>query len=459
MLPTGSVKVRDLQWVGDHHLIVIKSTTATVDGVIGPRNEYFLAVDVNLATGNSQPLLNGVGDGKTETMNIIGALPEARTIKGRPIAFLVGTAFANMRGVYALFRVDLDSRTTRLVAQGNPDTEDWLLDADGEIAARVDYAQRSGRWTLWTRRGDRLVKSMDETRLLDPPQLRGFGRSADTVMIEMPDGDARSYREVALGDDAPSAPVAALAGAGLIVDPVTHLVIGSSRDDGMAVDYRFLAEPDQRLWQAVQRAFPNAVVSVESWSDDRRMLVLRVEGAAAGAGYYVLDTAAHKAGWLADEYAGLAPDDLGKVSTITYKAADGLAIPAFLTLPPERRKRPACRSSSCRTAAPASTTRPGSTGGRRRSPRAAPPSFSPNIAGRRATAKPSTRPATANGAARCRPICPTASPSSPPTGRSTPNACASSAAATAAMPHWPGSACSTAFIAAPSASPARPICA
>ncbi len=333
-LPTGTVKVRALQWVGDHHLIVTKSTTADIAGTTGPRHEYALAVDINLATGKAQPLLSGVGDNTTETLNTIAALPEARTIKGRPVAFLVGTAFANMRGIHALFRADLDSRTTRMVAQGNVDTEDWLLDADGEIAARVDYVERSGRWSLWTRRGDPFVKSMEDTRPLDPPELKGFGRSATTVMVATRDDDDWSYREIALGGDTPSPPVTALAGAGLIVDPTTHLVIGGHRDAGLAVDYTFLAEPDQRLWRAVRHAFPDAVVRIESWSDDRRTLVLRVEGKAAGAAYFLLDTVHHKADWLANEYQGIDAADLGEVRQIVYKATDGLAIPAFLTLPP-----------------------------------------------------------------------------------------------------------------------------
>ena len=101
----------------------------------------------------------------------------------------------------------------------------------------------------------------------------------------------------------------------------------------MNVAYRFLADADQRQWAAVRRAFPDAVVRIETWSDDRSKLILKVEGKTAGAAYYMLDAATKHADWLAIEYTTIEPDDIGETRAIEYKAADGLTIPAYLTLP------------------------------------------------------------------------------------------------------------------------------
>ncbi len=332
-VPAGAAKIRSLQWAGDHHLLITRSATAEVSGLTGPKREWSLALDLDLVTHKLVPLLQGEVFGVDEKLNTISGAPDIRVIAGRPVAFVVGTTFVDHTGVRTLFRIDLDSRQTHLAAKGSVWTDDWLLDDGGAIIARVDSDERTGRWQLWTRRGDRLTKSMEDAHPLDSPELIGLGRSRDTVMVEIHDGEEWSYHELALGSDQMSAAIPALGGAGLVLDPKTRVVIGASHHDGLRVDYEFLAEPDRRLWKLVTRAFPDATVHIESWSDDRRKLILKVEGKAAGAAYYTLDTVTRHADWLANEYAAIEPDDLGETRAIDYQAADGLTIPAYLTLP------------------------------------------------------------------------------------------------------------------------------
>ncbi len=45
----GEIKVRDLQWAGSNHLIITTSSTGLVQGLSGPREEWYLATDLNLA--------------------------------------------------------------------------------------------------------------------------------------------------------------------------------------------------------------------------------------------------------------------------------------------------------------------------------------------------------------------------------------------------------------------------
>ncbi len=334
-LPVGTAKVRDLSWAGDHHLILTRSTTAQVTGLTGPKREWLLAIDVDLARHRTRPLLEGVGNGDVETMNTVGAVPEIRMIEGKPFAFATGFSFPSGTGVRTLFRADLDGRATKVAATGNENTEGFLIDAAGTIVARSDYIERNGHWLLWTRRGGSLVKSMEASDLIDSPSLIGFGRTPGTAIVETRVDDDWGYREVAFGGE-PSAPLAEMAGASLVRDPVSHLVIGTVRQDGLKVDYTFFGTEDQKLWRGVAKAFPGSVVRVEAWSDDRKKLVLRVEGGAVGAAFYLLDVGTKRAEFLNDEYDGIGPEDIGAVKAIEYKAADGLAIPAFLTLPPGR---------------------------------------------------------------------------------------------------------------------------
>ena len=327
-------KIRALQWAGGNHLLITQSTTAEVLGLSGPKREYLLVSDLNVTTGKMTALLNGGVDNKTEKLNTIVGEPMVRTVKGRVIAYLPGVTFVSSQGVVTLFSVDLDSHRTSQIAVGNTDTDEFLVDAGGVLVARVDYAQRSGRWTLFTGLGGRLNKTMEDVHPVDSPWLAGFGRTPGMVMVGLHDDDDTAFGEIALGSDTAPAVVPVLANGSLITDPATGVTIGSSRHSDLGVDYHFLDPADTALWAKVARGFGTAVVQLESWSDDRKTMILKVEGQKFGAAYYLLDVATRHAAWLVDEYAAIQPDDLGEKRSLHYAAADGTDIPAYLTLPP-----------------------------------------------------------------------------------------------------------------------------
>ncbi len=330
----GLAKVRALQWAGDDHLLLTRSTTAEVTGLTGPKREYFLVADFNLATVKLTPLLQtSVGD-KVQRMNTINGEPMVRMVKGRAVAFLPGVTFPSSEGVLTLFAVDLDAQRTREIAVGSTDTNEFLVGPDGSVVARVDYNQRAGRWTLSTARGATMVKSMDDTRPLDSPWLAGFGRTTGSVLVGSYDDDDTAYREVPLGATAPSPSLPELANATPVTDPRTGVTIGASHHEDLSVEYDFLDPADAALWARVKRGFGSAVVHLESWSDDRTKIILRAEGKVHGAAYFLLDVPGKRATWLANEYAEIDPEDLGEKRSIHYPAADGTDIPAYLTLPP-----------------------------------------------------------------------------------------------------------------------------
>ena len=156
------------------------------------------------------------------------------------------------------------------------------------------------------------------------------------MLVAVSDDSHEDFHPLTLGGTTLDPALATMRDGEPVLDPATGRTIGNVRDDGQVVRYAFLAPTDATLWAKVLRAFPKAVVRLASWSDDRRQIVLRVEGKAFGAAYYLLDTKGYRAAPLADEYAGITGQDLAEQTTIQYPAGDGLAIPAFLTLPPGR---------------------------------------------------------------------------------------------------------------------------
>jgi len=330
----GEAKIRALQWAGENHLLLTRSTTADILGITGPKREWWMTIDLNLKTRKLMPLLGLGTDDKEEKLNVIAGKPMVRTVAGRTMAYVAGITFPAHEGLLTLFAVDLDARRTRQVATGNVDTQEFLVDAGGGVTARVDYNQHAGRWTVYTGRAGRLTRSFDDVHPVDSPWLAGFGRTAGSVLVGQEDDDDTVYREVALGGTAASPPVAEFADATPIADPRTGVAIGSSRLTELGVEHRFLDPADAATWARVKRGFGDAVVHLESWSDDRKTMILRVEGGQFGAAYFVLDVASRHASWLANEYTELDPEVLGAKTAFHYAAADGTSIPAYLTLPP-----------------------------------------------------------------------------------------------------------------------------
>jgi dipeptidyl aminopeptidase/acylaminoacyl peptidase len=58
-----------------------------------------------------------------------------------------------------------------------------------------------------------------------------------------------------------------------------------------------------------------------------------VDSATEGPGYALVDLATRKADWLGARYEKVLPEDLAKVQAVRFKAADGLDLSGYLTLP------------------------------------------------------------------------------------------------------------------------------
>jgi dipeptidyl aminopeptidase/acylaminoacyl peptidase len=83
-------------------------------------------------------------------------------------------------------------------------------------------------------------------------------------------------------------------------------------------------------------AFPG--LSAHAISEDvaRDAVIVAVEGPRKPTTYYMLDRTSHVASLIGKTYPHLDENDLGEVKPYPYTARDGLAIPAYLTLPPGR---------------------------------------------------------------------------------------------------------------------------
>jgi dipeptidyl aminopeptidase/acylaminoacyl peptidase len=328
----GTTKLRGVQWAGMDHVLITTSSTADVNGLTGPKREYLMAFDYNLVTKKQRLLL----DGEDGAMNVVLGAPVVRFIDGVPFAFAQGVYFVDNYGQNTLYKINLKTGSTRRMdIGGTDDTDEWLVSPEGQPLAQSLYDQKQGAWSLkikaergWTI-ADRAVSKMGSRG------LSGLGRDGHSVLVwfdEEGDEDKTLLREYALDGTHVTIP-----GSGDF-DSLIHAPDGSSLVGAFALvgddrRYTFFDAKLQASWNAVVKAFPGDQVSLASWSDDKRRLVVEVDSPTLGQAYALVDLNAKSARYLSEVYLDLTPDGVSKVEPIKYKAADGLEITGYLTLP------------------------------------------------------------------------------------------------------------------------------
>src|SRR6185436_891794 len=87
-------------------------------------------------------------------------------------------------------------------------------------------------------------------------------------------------------------------------------------------------------------SFPNSMIKVVSSTADLKKYTVYVEGGDDPAGaFYLVDLVEPSISKINNRYPQLKPSDVAATQLITYKARDGLTIPAYLTVPPGRQAK------------------------------------------------------------------------------------------------------------------------
>lgn len=329
---TGDVKVRHVRWADDRRLLVVTSVTAAPMDLINSRREWYMGFIFDVQTKKILPMLRDV----QYAMNTIFDMPIVRTVNGEPMVFVQGMKLGGGEGHLSLYRIDLDNARSRLIAEGTLHTRDWVVGVDGEPLALENYEASSGRWSLRmkaTRAGWREVVSAKAA--IDRPYVLGLGRTADTVLYAGPTADENdwAWREASLNETASSTPIAFNGEQGAIRAPSDGRLIGVMRRKGDTVTAEYFDPVDARNWRAVVAAFPGDRVSLESWSYDRRKIIVSVDSPTQGPAYAYVDIDTRAAKWLGSSYGDLEEKDIAEQRPISYRAADGLELTGYLTLP------------------------------------------------------------------------------------------------------------------------------
>ncbi len=324
----GNVRVSAMRWAGDNRLLLtVLGTERFAAGVEIP---FLRLIAVDAATGNSR-----IMDRKSRGLfagDVLYADPTGR--------WALVASQDDIFSYPSVKRVDLETGATTLVEKARTGVWDWYADEQGVVRAGV--ANEGRRWTVWYRDAARqplqAVKGKfpkDDDSSVD---RFIFGRGAKSWVVT----NERSGRFGVYKYDFANRQV------GDVVfehpkNDVDDITYDTLTGEITAIEYHddrprtVWLDPELKALQAkVDKALPGAVNTLVDWSDDHNR-VLVWSGSAADPGHYLLlDRKAAKMHSLFETYAQVPEALLAPVTAITYRARDGLELPAYLTLPKGR---------------------------------------------------------------------------------------------------------------------------
>jgi dipeptidyl aminopeptidase/acylaminoacyl peptidase len=343
---TGGLKLRTAMWADDRVVVLGVSVTATARFTNGRRYEFLRYLTIDRETGATGMLLT---EGRTW---VTGSRLLGRSASGNGNLVMsvydfdptlvraeTGTRIRDKGRddgqAYTAFEVSAHTGEVRRLFRGSPFTIDWLLDASGNIVARLDRQSPGERRIVLARRGNEFVE---------------IGTSGDSALdMEAVSADGKSILAVTSnGGERVKLWSIPLDGSGMTVlreNPqadVADVLTDPFDGKALAVIYNGGDQPVEWLdatagkrTAALARALKAPRVTPIDRSADGKRVLYSISGPSTPRSYYLVDYATGKAEVVGESYPRLSGVALGEVRQVDYAARDGTRIPAYLTLPPQ----------------------------------------------------------------------------------------------------------------------------
>ncbi|MGA0606813.1 alpha/beta hydrolase family protein [Phenylobacterium sp. VNQ135] len=345
-LRLGDVETVSIDWAGDNYAIA----RIAVWEKVGPRNDYRFERNVAVKPDGKVASYLLMSDGLSQylvSQPVVGVVTEPKPqviVRGLTLAAKpegdINTRFARKGGdgnplIAALFTVDPSTGRGRQIEKGDFDTEGWDVDLKGEARVMLSVDELNGRVSIRGRPKGSRTWALLRIEGPNEPVFAYLGYSdpedAAYIRIDTPQGGQIMRYRLAGGAPEPVGAPVADANTWLVWDSQRATPIGVARS-GKPVEW---SDQDFAAASAtLTRAFKGKTVSIVSWSKDRTRMLAQVEGMDTPPTWYLFDRPRKEISPIGEAYPELAGAKLGRTTFLSYKARDGLEIPAYFTLPP-----------------------------------------------------------------------------------------------------------------------------
>ncbi|MGC6330325.1 alpha/beta hydrolase family protein [Rhizorhabdus sp. FW153] len=340
--PLNDTKLRDIRWAGEDMVMAITSAAEDLDPEYTvAKTEIFGAIIVS--TEGKPPQL--VFGRNPAIIHAIFGQRGIRRIGGDWLGYFGGIElksslnrgrFTFDHGRPALFAVDLKSNSPRRIARAASADHraDWLIDDKGEVAATLDIGHINRRWTIVNATGEAVATGTNPT---GDVRLISFNRDGSGVIYASEseaDGNTHWY-EAPLSGGMIREVFADVSIDRSFVDPTNGRMLGYMANGPEAKPVLF--DPaQQEIVAKVYRAFPGVKVRIVEWTPSFSHFLVETSGNGDSGTWYVVDVAQRRAELAGENYPLIRPEAVGAISSVAYRASDGLALDGILTLPPGR---------------------------------------------------------------------------------------------------------------------------
>jgi dipeptidyl aminopeptidase/acylaminoacyl peptidase len=336
-LRVGDAKLRSLQWADNEHVLLTTASSRMPWGFMGERLEWSGMQVYDLKTHKTKALLQNVGGilgaSGPQTMNVVYGRPLVQGDGAETIVYLHGI-YVEHKTLPALFSVNLTSGAEKLIKRGGDSTVQWFLNDSGKIVAEEDYVESARRWEIRLFRDGHLAQTLTGIAPVDYPSLLGLTADGEAIVAAVTDPERVTLKSLLLKDGTWGPDISPTQVVTRVIQRDGSQRILGTGAEGDRATYHFIDPLTQDNWDWVVRVFRGDRVELVSMSADDSRILVRVLGPKSGYSYHLADVKEHITQLIGSIYEGVT--QIAEVQRISYTAADGLHIPAYLTLPPGR---------------------------------------------------------------------------------------------------------------------------
>lgn len=265
VMDMGTSKVRDLQWAGENHVLLMVSSTFKAPLVFTENAEIGNVLNVNIAKRTARPIFYGHNELPGAVLGQYGIRQVGSHLFGYFGAITLERAgYGGFKLVNAnedLYRIDLDSGEALRLVQGSELRRNWVMAPDGSLIAHSEYNEHDAVWKLYAGPGAARVVIERKTPL-HSIGLIGLGRGPGTVLVEDNTGIQDVVEEVSIADGKIEPLFAQFTTEAYLHDRGTDQLIGAIvREEPKA---QFFDQAVLARFRATRKAFPGLVVRLIS---------------------------------------------------------------------------------------------------------------------------------------------------------------------------------------------------
>lgn len=343
---TTAITPRNVYFVSDTKLIMRVSEFKKIHGYKGSHN-LSAAYVMDIKSGAVEQLLTA-GDniflGQGGLGSIVGMSPDNKFVYMPAYVSEKNNAAADYARSstppdYALMRVELDSpRRPNVHVKGARNITDYFVDADGEPLAREFYNNATNEYSVQIREKNKWREIYNAKEEIVTISVRGLTPDRKHLVVLRDDESTgrTSYYTMSLADGSLKDTGFGRADADIedVVMDINRVIHGVAYS-GFLPSYRFYDDKVDKRMKEIMALFPEHSVWLRDWSRDWKNLVVYVEGSTSSGEYYLFQEG--KPGlFLVAARPDIKMEDVHPIAIFNYKAADGMTIPALLTIPRDK---------------------------------------------------------------------------------------------------------------------------